>query len=187
MAAIGKACLLAYVVEVVVGEQQIFFGFIYPHTLDIFFTAHAVLLPEFGGKAGIAHVAFLGDICDPDIVLKTAVDILGDIFDAEYLLRPDRAAADIEPFIYPQPEHTVYQAVDMGTQHDISAKEKACGLADAVSEYLTAAKFIGKGGAEMYAHTVGAGIAENIAYARCIGGRIREFARVELYAYKVRY
>ena len=83
MAAVGKTCLLADESQVVIGEQKILFGFEYAHTLNIFLAAHAVLFAELYRKARVAHVTFVGDIRDANVLVKAAVDILCDIFDPE--------------------------------------------------------------------------------------------------------
>ena len=86
MAGIRKPRLAADECKVMIGEEQVFLGFEYPHPLDVFLAAHAVLLAEFRSKSRIAHVAFFCDIRHTDVFIKAAVDILGYIFYAVYLI-----------------------------------------------------------------------------------------------------
>ena len=75
MTAIGKACLLAYIHETMVGKKQIFFCFEYPHALNVFLAVHAVLLSKFRSKSRITHMTFFGNIGNTNIFLKPPVYI----------------------------------------------------------------------------------------------------------------
>ena len=83
MAAIREAGMTAYEVQIMICEHEVFFRFEYPHAADILLAAHSVKLTEACSKAGIAEVAFLGDVTYLDVVFKVCVDVLCDVLDAE--------------------------------------------------------------------------------------------------------
>ena len=97
VAAVRKACLQTDKREIMIGEKQIFLGLEYPHELDIFLTAHAVLFTEFRCESRIAHMTFFGNIGNTDIFLKSAVDIFRDVLYAIDFCRAYRTAVYIKP------------------------------------------------------------------------------------------
>ena len=97
MTAVREARVLTDIIQVVVGEQQILFRLEDPHPLDVLLAGQTVLLLELCREAGIAHVAFLRDLRNADILFKTAVDILRDILYPVDIRRAHRASVYIQP------------------------------------------------------------------------------------------
>ena len=111
MAAIGESGLLSDKIYIKVSEDQIFLGFVYPHTLDVFLAAHAVSPAEFSGKGRIAQMTFGGDIRDPYIFSEPAVDVLGYVVNTSVGAVTCGTFPYIQSGAFPVTYYPVYQTV----------------------------------------------------------------------------
>ena len=152
VAAVRKACLQADKREIMIGKEQIFLGLKYPHELDIFLTAHAVLLPEFRCEARIAHMTLFGNIGNTDIFLKPAVDIFRDVLYAIDLCRADRTVVYIQSYGYPMSDDAEDEPLDVRSKHNISSVQVLPGFPYTVGKNLTAVQHLGLLGIKMYLH-----------------------------------
>ena len=80
MAAIGKSRFLTDIIKIEIGKYKKFFRFVKPHPLYILLAAHAILLAEFFGKAGIAQTALLCNVRCAKIFGQKKIDIFGYVF-----------------------------------------------------------------------------------------------------------
>lgn len=179
MAAIGKACLPADKREIMVGEKQIFLGFEYPHPLNVFLAAHAVLLPEFRRKSRITHMTFFGNVGHTDSFLKPPVDIFRYVFYTIDFCGAYRTAVDVKACGYPLPDDTEDKPVYLCAEHNISSIQTLLGFPHTVGKNLSAMQRLSRSDIKMYLHILCVGISENCRHRRCIGRCVLKFRGVE--------
>ena len=180
VAGVSKSGLLADECEVIISKQEILFGLENAHLLDVLLTCHAVELVEFGRKARITHITFLGNLGYADIFLKVLIDIFGYIFYSILTDGIDWTIVDIQPLCYPIPDNCEKQPVYMRSENRFPAVLVVIEFIYTLPENLFAAETLRFLTAKMHFHVLGSGITQDIGNRRCIGQSILKSCSIKL-------